>query len=60
MKIHIPSQALQRGIIMPRDKESHGNYPSIMELLMKDPNPKVDENELAKRKAGEKRKKEQA
>jgi hypothetical protein len=44
LKIHIPSSALERGIIMPRDLESNTeNYPKVLETLLINPF-KTDKN----------------
>ena len=38
MKIHIPTKALERGILMPRDLETkQENYPKISDTLLEYP-----------------------
>jgi hypothetical protein len=54
LKIHIPTQALQRGIIMPRDEDIHGDYPKLLDFLQHDPFPK-DRSTAKKKKAAKKK-----
>ena len=37
-KVHIPTKALERGIVMPRDLDNyHPEFPSIMATLLRNP-----------------------
>ena len=50
IKVHIPTDALEKGIIMPRDNEGqHPGYPTILEGLTENPCPKVKETNKRKK-----------
>ena len=54
VKIHIPTKAITNGIIMPRDFDSGGDYPAVLDYLTINPHPRVREG---KKKKGAKAKK---
>ena len=56
IKIHIPTKSIQRGIIMPRDQETNGEYPDQQGFLMHNPWP-TDRTAGGKKKAKGKKKK---